>query len=115
MFSVKVPFEADQLPHRGELQYPPRLDNTDHFVSVTIYYKPVRQALTFVWYLSRLADHNELQHRLVISPGIDLGQVVQVRRQRTQIPLENTSFINQVLKCLRETNEITAVRTRIVQ
>lgn len=67
-----------------------------------------------VWYLSLRTAHDELQHRHVVGPRVDLRQVVQVRGQRAQAPLDRTPFINQVLKCLRETEGVTAVRTGLV-
>lgn len=62
-----------------------------------------------VSHLSPWAGHNELQHGRVVSPGVDLCQVVQMGAQRAQTPLDHTPFVDQVLKHLRESEETTEI------
>lgn len=95
MFSVQVPLQTDQLPHGGQLQYLSRLENNGYtsFMHSTCHFTPQRRVRLFR-YLFLLTDHNELQHWHVVSPRIDLCEVVEVRRQRAQTPLDDPPSVN---------------------
>lgn len=57
-----------------------------------------------VLYLSPLAAHDELQHREVVvgDQGVDLCEVIEVRGQGSQVPLDDSPPIDQVLESLGE-------------
>lgn len=62
-------------------------------------------------HLSMLAAHNNLQHRVVVGPGIDLRQVEQVGGHGAQTALDDSPLMNQVLKDLRRTEGVRAEET----
>lgn len=122
MFSIQVPLQTNQLPHGRHFQYPSCLEKNKnkfcfHFFSTSHqphYFWPNGlwlYRITVVLYLSLVTAHDELQHWHAVGPWINLRQVIQARGQRAQTPLDYTPFVNQVLKCLRETQGIMAVRT----
>jgi hypothetical protein len=57
-------------------------------------------------YLSPLAAHDELQHREVVvgDQGVDLCEVIKVRGQESQVPLDDSPPVDQVLEGLGETD-----------
>lgn len=68
---------------------------------VSLIVKLTIQKVVVSLYLSLCAARNKLQHGHAVVPGVDLSQVIQVRGQRSQIPLDYMPFINQVLENLR--------------